>query len=201
VVGVDASQVMVDEAGRRAAAAGVAGEFRVGDAQALEFADDRFDGCRSERTLQWLDDPQTALAEFKRVTRPGGTVVVIDTDWGTFAPHHPDMTTTERVLASVFSSRPGFFVGRRLRSMFMTAGFDDIRLTAATHLAVDWDPATRPAPAGFPPFPMILQGVVDSGALSQEEADGWVDQFAQTAKDGRFFASLTMFAVAGRKPA
>lgn len=201
VVGVDASQVMVDEAARRADAGGVAAAFRIGDAQALEFDDDRFDGCRSERTLQWVDSPEHALAELKRVTRPGGNVVVIDTDWGTFAPHHPDPAMTERVKTSVFGQRPGFTIGRRLRSLFVNAGFDDIRITAATHLSVEWDPATRPSPAGFPPFSMILESVVSSGALSQDEADTWIEQLARTARDGQFFASLTMFAVAGRKPA
>jgi SAM-dependent methyltransferase len=200
VVGVDASQVMVDEANHRAEMAGVAAAFRVGDAQSLEFDDDSFDGCRSERTLQWLTEPQLALAELRRVTRPGGTIVVIDTDWGTFAPYHPDQAMTERVLSIVFGQRPGFLIGRRLRSMFIDAGLADVKVAAAVHLATDWDPAARPGPPGFPPFSMILGGVIESGGLSEAEADVWVEQLVQTARDHSFFASLTMFAVAGRKP-
>jgi len=201
VVGVDASRVMVDEATKRAGAAGAAAEFRVGDAQSLEFADDTFDGCRSERTLQWVDSPEAALAEFKRVTRPGGTVVVIDTDWGTFAPYHPDPELSERIQTSLFGRRSGFVIGRRLRSLFRKAGLDDVRVTAATHLVPDWDPATRPGPPGFPPFEMILRGIAESGTVSEEEATTWTQQLEQTARDGHFCASLTMFAVAGRKPA
>jgi SAM-dependent methyltransferase len=200
VVGIDASQVMVDEATRRAGAAGVAAEFRVGDAQDVGFADETFDGCRSERTLQWVDSPEAALAEFKRVTRPGGTIAVIDTDWGTFAPYHPDPAMTLRILTALFGRRPGFTVGRRLRSMFVNAGLADVRVTAATHLMTDWDLATRPGPPGLPPLAMILRGIGESGAVSEEEAVTWAEQLEQTARDGHYCASLTMFAVAGRKP-
>ncbi|HEX8770275.1 MAG TPA: methyltransferase domain-containing protein [Acidimicrobiales bacterium] len=203
VVGIDASQVMIDEATRRASAAGVAGaatDFRVGDAQDVGFEDETFDGCRSERTLQWVDSPEAALAEFKRVTRPGGTIVVIDTDWGTFAPYHPDAATTLRIQAALFGRRPGFTVGRRLRSMFVIAGLADVRVTAATHLMTDWDVATHPGPPGLPPLAMILRGVAESGAVSQDEAVTWAQQLEQAARDGHYCASLTMFAVAGRKP-
>lgn len=200
VVGIDASQVMVDEANRRADLADATAAFRIGDAQALEFDDDTFDGCRSERTLQWLDRPEDAVAELTRVTRPGGTVVVIDTDWGTFAPYHPDVATTEQIKTIMFSHRPGFVVGRRLRSMMLGAALTDVRIIAATHLACDWDPAVRPAPMGFPPFAMILRGIAESGNLSAGEVTAWIEQLEQTARDGQFFASLTMFAAAGCKP-
>jgi SAM-dependent methyltransferase len=200
VVGIDASQVMVDEATRRAGESGVPAEFRVGDAESLGFDDDSFDGCRSERTLQWVHRPEAALAEFKRVTRPGGTIVVIDTDWGTFAPYHPDPAMTVRIQGAVFGQRPGFTVGRRLRSMFVNAGLADVSVTAATHLMTDWDLATHPGPPGFPPFAVILRGVAESGAVSNEEAITWAEQLEQTARDGHYCASLTMFAVVGRKP-
>jgi SAM-dependent methyltransferase len=201
VVGIDASQVMVDEATKRARVLDAPVEFAVGDAQNLDFPDGTFDGCRSERTLQWVDSPEAALAEFMRVTRRGGTVVVIDTDWGTFAPYHPDPATTARIQAALFGRRPGFTIGRRLRSLFVNAGLDDVRVTAGTHLVLDWDPATQPGPPGFPPFAIILQGIAESGTVSEEEAAIWAEQLAQTARDGHFCASLTMFAVAGRKPA
>ena len=71
-VGLDASAAMIGEAARRG------GAFVRGDAHALPFADATFDGCRADRTLQHLADPERALAEMVRVTRPGGRVVVVD---------------------------------------------------------------------------------------------------------------------------
>ncbi len=51
LVGLDASEVMVAEARRRAQALQVAASFEVGDAQALRFPAASFDVCRTERVL------------------------------------------------------------------------------------------------------------------------------------------------------
>ena len=51
-------------------------EVLLADACALPFDDDSFDACRCDRTLQHVADPQRALAEMVRVTRPGGVVLV-----------------------------------------------------------------------------------------------------------------------------
>jgi ubiquinone/menaquinone biosynthesis C-methylase UbiE len=90
VRGVDASVIMVAEAqGRTANISNLA--FEVGDATDLRFDADSFDAYRSERTYQWLDAPDRALNEALRVLRPGGRIVVIDTDWGTLTLDHPDV--------------------------------------------------------------------------------------------------------------
>jgi len=51
-------------------------EVLLADACALPFDDDTFDACRCDRTLQHVGDPQRALAEMVRVTRPGGVVLI-----------------------------------------------------------------------------------------------------------------------------
>jgi len=84
VVGIDSSEAMVAEATRRAEGTGLPVAFRRGDAHHLEFADGAFDGCRVRRVLTHLAEPQRAVAEMARVTRPGGRVVAYEADWETF---------------------------------------------------------------------------------------------------------------------
>jgi SAM-dependent methyltransferase len=60
-IGVDASEGMVAEARRRAAAEGAEGaEFVRADVRALPLGDGAADGSRAERVLQHLDDPAAA---------------------------------------------------------------------------------------------------------------------------------------------
>src|SRR4029077_54209 len=61
VVGIDASAEMIAGARSRAHAARCRTRFVVGDALALDQPDDSFDVVRSERTLQWLTDPEAAV--------------------------------------------------------------------------------------------------------------------------------------------
>src|SRR5664279_1619441 len=60
------------------------------DAMSMPFEADYFDSCRSERLFQHLPNPAQALSEMIRVTKPGGWVVVLDTDWGSLSTDSDD---------------------------------------------------------------------------------------------------------------
>ena len=49
----------------------------LGDAEALPFADDTFDRYVSAGSIEYWPDPQQGIAEAYRVTRPGGTALMI----------------------------------------------------------------------------------------------------------------------------
>lgn len=72
VSGVDAASPLVDVARGRVPD----GDFRVGDLQELPFADDAFDAVVAASSLQYTQDRIAALREMKRVSDPGGRVVV-----------------------------------------------------------------------------------------------------------------------------
>ena len=78
VTGLDVSQTMVELAHRNAAAAGVAVDFRQGNASAMPFADDSFDLLACSAAFKNFSEPHRALEEMYRVLRPGGTALVLD---------------------------------------------------------------------------------------------------------------------------
>jgi ubiquinone/menaquinone biosynthesis C-methylase UbiE len=100
LVGLDASEVMIAEARRRASELDVPVTFEVGEVEALPFPDGTFDVCRAERLLEHLPDAGRALAEMVRVTRSGGRIVVFDFDWDTLIVDHPDKATTRTIVLS-----------------------------------------------------------------------------------------------------
>ncbi|WP_330184703.1 demethylmenaquinone methyltransferase [Nocardia sp. NBC_01503] len=68
-----------------------AGRFRrvpmvAGDAMALPFADESFDAVTISYGLRNVADPDLALREMLRVTKPGGRLVVAEFSTPTFAP-------------------------------------------------------------------------------------------------------------------
>ena len=78
---IDCSQEMVAQAKENAAKQGLSPQFLKMDCHRLDFADASFDLviCRN---LTWtLSEPQAAYAEWLRVLRPGGRLLVFDANW------------------------------------------------------------------------------------------------------------------------
>jgi ubiquinone/menaquinone biosynthesis C-methylase UbiE len=79
-VGLDLSQIMIEEAKRRVQDTGLPLRFVQADIQRLPFEDATFDRCYADRIFIHLPDPQLALAELVCVTRPGGKIVIAEGD-------------------------------------------------------------------------------------------------------------------------
>ncbi len=77
VVAADFSEGMI-EVGRRRQADNPFISFVQADATALPFEDDTFDAVTISFGLRNIVDPRKALAEFHRVTKPGGRVVICE---------------------------------------------------------------------------------------------------------------------------
>ena len=63
--------------------------FEQGDISNLQFRDGAFDLVWSKYVLQWLKDPAPAVAELRRVTAPGGSVICSSFD-GFAVTHWPE---------------------------------------------------------------------------------------------------------------
>ncbi|MCI0460922.1 MAG: class I SAM-dependent methyltransferase [Gemmataceae bacterium] len=78
LTGIDLSPAMLVIARQRAGELGRQADLRVGDAQALDFADARFDSVVCTLALCCIPDDRKAVAEMQRVLRPGGRLVLLD---------------------------------------------------------------------------------------------------------------------------
>ncbi len=80
VIGSDPSSRMLEVGVQKVARVGLADRvsLELGDAQALPYEDDAFDGCCIAFGIRNVPDRSAALAEMARVTRPGGRVAVLE---------------------------------------------------------------------------------------------------------------------------
>jgi SAM-dependent methyltransferase len=110
-------------------------DFAVADALALGLPDDSFDVVHAHQVLQHLADPVRALAQMRRVCRPGGLVAARDSDYAAFTwyprvPALDDWLSLYRRAARANGGEPD--AGRRLLSWARAAGFSDVTATAST---------------------------------------------------------------------
>jgi demethylmenaquinone methyltransferase/2-methoxy-6-polyprenyl-1,4-benzoquinol methylase len=124
VVGVEPSLERV-EAARAFVGGGPAASrltFREGDATKLDLADATFDWVWCGDVLHHIQDTGRALAEFARVVRPGGRIVVKESQLlhGVFLPGHPTLERRLRQAEMEWSRHEGgefSFEERRQRTL------------------------------------------------------------------------------------
>ncbi len=95
VAGLDAAETLIRIAAERLPN----GAFRTGDLEAMPYHDDAFDVAFASLSVMLTPDPLAALREMRRVTAPGGRMIVAV--WGT-----PDECEMRVVLKAIRDTMP-----------------------------------------------------------------------------------------------
>lgn len=182
-VGLDHSAAFVAEARRRAAAAGIEATFEAGDARALPFPDAAFDAARAERVLIYIADPEKALSELRRVTKPGGAVALIEPDFDTNTVNLSDRAMTRRVLAHECDTGVvnGWLV-RELARMLRRAGFRDVHIDTRIVLFTP--------DLAFSYFGQLGRAAREAGVISAAEAARWQTELEAHYRADHLFATI-----------
>jgi ubiquinone/menaquinone biosynthesis C-methylase UbiE len=197
VIAVDFSETLLAQA--RSQSAGEPVDYLHGDAHQLRFEDGTFDGCRSDRVFQHLRDPVVALAEMIRVAKPGAPIVITEPDWETYTLDVPDRQLFRTLLAHhVDQAQQNGWIGRELPRLFCDAGLENVHVTPEPLYAANAD------------YDLVAQGTgletratsaVQTGVISQADADRWLEALTTLRREGRFWISMLLFTVRGTKPA
>lgn len=132
VTGVDVRDQYLDFARERAKNEDIHNlTFRSGDVFALPFPNAIFDVVWTKYLLQWLKDPKSALAEIKRVTKPGGYVVSCDYV-GFGIEHYPIASDFERVIREIMTALVDCNIGRKVAPLMISLGFRDVNVEVET---------------------------------------------------------------------
>ncbi|MDJ1156646.1 class I SAM-dependent methyltransferase [Chelatococcus sp. SYSU_G07232] len=144
VTAIDFSEAMIAKA---RAKHGAAASIYLCDAERLTEDDERFDALVTRHLVWTLTDPQAAFAEWHRVLKPGGRLVVIDGDWANVsrlgrlmyllsdlmrawagADRHtpPDQLDTHKAILGRLPFGDGLTF-QRLSAMLLAAGFSSVR--------------------------------------------------------------------------
>jgi len=189
-VGVDSSRTMIAEARRRSRGLRLPMKLRHCDAHKLCFPNSTFDGCFAERVFMHVADPRLALSEMIRVARSGARIVVSEPGWETLVMEAGDQTVTRGIVKLIKDSFCHSGVGHQLPVLFAESGLKAVTVETGTLLLREFaqaDMAWR-----------IREKV--NGALSVGQAARWLSCLEKASQAGRFFAAVTGFLVAGKKP-
>lgn len=172
------------------------------DVGRLPFADGAFDHAFVCFVLEHLPHPARALAELRRVLRPGGTVTVIEGDHGS-AFFHPAGAYARAVVRHQVRLQAAAggdaLIGRRLGPLLTAAGFSAVTVDPLTVYA----DRTRPALVeGFTRqtftamVAAVREAAVAAGLTTAADFDRGVAELRRTAEGDGTFLYTFMRAVA-----
>ncbi len=188
---LDLSAAMVARA--RAAEAGLAIDFSVADATATGLPDASVDVVWCNRVLLFVEDTSAALAEMRRVLRPGGRIVLYELDGTSLSIGDPDqdlVNLLRDLLAATFRHPR---MGVLLPALARTAGFHDVQVSPEANLLREFDYAVR----AFTIHPK-LEALRADGRISQARADAMLDRLARNASDGAMVVAFVGYATIWR---
>jgi ubiquinone/menaquinone biosynthesis C-methylase UbiE len=147
-----------------------------------------------ERTLQHVADPGLVLAEMARATRPGGRVLALEPDWGTFIVDSGERQVARSVTELWCDSFRSGWVGRALPRLMARAG---LAVTAIEPRSL----VSRSLAEAEAVYNLLasLKRAVAAGNVSEAAAEAFRDEQRRLDAAGRFFACLTFFLVVGVK--
>jgi arsenite methyltransferase len=187
VHGVDISPSMLAIARRRRPPAGAAQpEYAEADALAIPYADASFDAAVSTQVYEYVEDMPAALAEARRVLRPGGRLLVLDTDWDSIVWHSRDPERMRRVLAAWEAHLVHPDLPRRLTGLLEDAGFVVQDRSVLTILNAGHDTETYSAGSIG-----VVGAYVAEHGMTREEVDAWALDLTTLGRD--YFFSLCRY--------
>ncbi|HZG91606.1 MAG TPA: methyltransferase domain-containing protein [Pseudonocardia sp.] len=156
-----------------------------GDALALPYPDAAFDVAVSTQVYEYVSDIPAALAELRRVLRPGGRALVLDTDWDSLVWSVADRERHRRVLAAWDEHLADPHLPATLAGQLRRAGF---RVTDRTLVPL-FNPRYEPDTYSAMTMETIARFVVGRQGLTAADADGWLDDLrTRGAQDDYLFS-------------
>jgi SAM-dependent methyltransferase len=188
VHGVDPSTSMLAIAERRAASEHAARvRFGRGDALALPFPDASFDAVTATQVYEYVADMPAALAEARRVLRPGGRLLILDTDWDSLVWHSSDRARMRRVLTAWDEHLDDPHLPCRLGRLLADAGFTVVRRHVHPLLNAGYDANTFSAGV----IGLIADFVPGRAGVTDADARAWQADLVGLGAD--YFFSLNRY--------
>ena len=204
--GIDIETTQIDIARAAASAGGHDNAtFHVGDITSLPFDDDSFDVAHCHAVLMHVPNTEGALAEVKRVLKPGGIISARELIVGSsFA--EPDFGTFEDAwgafgkLLAANGGHPN--MGKELKNTLLGAGFVDIEATAS------FDKFASAAEVAFLHrfisdwffSDEVIGAATTFGLATQAEFDLWRETLDRWAAHPGAFGAIAFGEAIARKP-
>lgn len=160
-----------------------------GDALALPYPDAAFDAAVSTQVYEYVEDLPAAFGELRRVLRPGGRVLVLDTDWDAVVWNVADRARHARIMTAWEEHLAHPRLPRSVAGLLRRAGFEITGQHVVPLLNTTLHDDTYSANI----MSMIATFVAGRQGLTGDDAAAWGADLHARAAEGDYFFSMNRY--------
>jgi len=190
--GVDNSEIMTGLAKKICPEA----TFLKGDATNLPVEDATYDVLTTSQLLCFVEDVPGALREFCRILKPGGRMLILDTDWGSLVWNSCNQVFMDRVMKMYTTPYTNPCLPRSLSKQITEAGFKS--LERQSFALLNWE--RNPDSYSQQTSEFVRQLMEKSPDFTKDDWEEWDRDLKKTEANGEYLFSLNRYLFKAQKP-
>jgi ubiquinone/menaquinone biosynthesis C-methylase UbiE len=188
VIGVDISQGMLDLAEQRCASLPQV-RLKRSEAEQLPEENESVDAVVCAQVLLYVPDVPAALSEMYRVLKPGGRIVVVETDWRGTVLNSFDESVTRKMLMAWDNAVPSPNLPAKLGPLMKAQRFSAIAVDAFPIVNASYVPGSW----SMEMLEQFADHAKDQGAVSTADCKAWLEDLRHKGSEGSYFFCVNRF--------
>ena len=188
VIGLDKNAEMISGAKKRCKNLSQA-RFYVGDATNLSERNQYFDAVSCTQVLLYVNDVSKVISEIKRILKPGGRVIIVETDWRGVVLNSMDDNLTRKIFSAWDSAVPSPNLPSHLGPLLKKNGFSKVEVDAVPILNTEYSSRNF----SYEMMKWISKNAVKQKVFNERERTHWISKLEELERSGSYFFCVNRF--------
>ena len=188
VIGLDKNPAMISHARKRCVRLKQT-EFYEGDAGQLPVDNQTLDAVSCTQVLLYVKDVPNVLSEIRRILKPGGRLVIVETDWRGVVLNCADDALTNKIFSAWDSTVPSPNLPVHLSPLLKKHGFSQIQVEAVPILNTEYTPSNF----SYDMMKWITKNAVKQGVCNEAQRGIWLKELEERERTGSYFFCVNRF--------
>ena len=188
VIGLDKNTEMISHAQKRCESLQQT-EFYKGDASKLPVHDQTLDAVSCTQVLLYVKDVSKVLTEMRRILKPGGRLVIVETDWRGVVLNSADDALTKNIFSAWDSAVPSPNLPVHLGPLLKKHGFSNIQIEAVPILNTEYSPSNF----SHGMLDWITKNAEKQGVLNKDQRKAFLADLEERERFGSYFFCVNRF--------
>ncbi|MBG55779.1 MAG: hypothetical protein CL935_01445 [Deltaproteobacteria bacterium] len=164
-------------------------KFSEANADNLPFKKEFFDAVCCTQVLLYVNDVPNVLREIKRILKPKGRIIIVETDWRGVVINSNYDSITSRIFSAWDATVPSPNLPVYLGPFLLNSGFCNIDVEAIPILNTEY--TSSQFSHGM--MKWISRNAVKKSAITREQSEIWLDDLDEKGKSGNYFFCVNRF--------